>query len=323
MLNINSNTLFINKYKPSSLEEFKLSSDFLDIIKLLIQLDKLNILFIGNPGSGKTTLLNIIVKEYYKDISYQAYSDNILQINNLKEQGISYYRNEVKIFCQTCSTIKNKKKILLLDDIDIINDQSQQIFRNFIDKYSHNVHFISSCTSILKVIEGIQSRFYIIRIEPIKINDMRSIMDRILMNENIKITEDAKEFILIISNNTCKVLINYIEKFKLLNKLITLEIANNICTNISFIIFQKYTDFILNKQFNDAVNIFLSIHDSGYSVMDILDNYFSFIKTNVMLDESYKYKITTIICKYINNFYNIHEDEIELSLFTNNLISII
>ena len=323
MLNINSNTLFINKYKPSSLEEFKLSSEFVDIIKLLIQLDKLNILFIGNPGSGKTTLLNIIVKEYYKDIPYQAYSDNILQINNLKEQGISYYRNEVKIFCQTCSTIKNKKKILLLDDIDIINDQSQQIFRNFIDKYSHNVHFISSCTSILKVIEGIQSRFYIIRIEPIQIIEMRSIMDKILLNENIQITEDAKEFILIISNNTCKVLINYIEKFKLLNKLITLEIANNICTNISFIIFQKYTDFILNKRFGDAVNIFLSIHDSGYSVMDILDNYFSFIKTNVLLDENYKYKFTSIICKYINNFYNIHEDEIELSLFTNNLINIL
>jgi DNA polymerase III delta prime subunit len=323
MLNINSNTLFINKYKPSSLEEFKLSSEFLDIIKILIQLDKLNILFIGNPGSGKTTLLNIIVKEYYKNIPYQVYSDNILQINNLKEQGISYYRNEVKIFCQTCSTIKNKKKILLLDDIDIINDQSQQIFRNFIDKYSHNVHFISSCTSILKVIEGIQSRFYIIRIEPIQINDMRSIMNKILLNENIQITEDAKEFILIISNNTCKVLINYIEKFKLLNKLITLEIANNICTNISFIIFQKYTDFILNKRFDDAVNIFLSIHDSGYSVMDILDNYFSFIKTNVLLDENYKYKFTSIICKYINNFYNIHEDEIELSLFTNNLINIL
>jgi DNA polymerase III delta prime subunit len=323
MLNINSNTLFINKYKPNSLEEFKLSSEFLDIIKLLIQLDKLNILFIGNPGSGKTTLLNIIVKEYYKDIPQQLYSDNILQINNLKEQGISYYRNEVKIFCQTCSIIKNKKKILLLDDIDIINDQSQQIFRNFIDKYSHNVHFISSCSSILKVIEGIQSRFYIIRIEPIQINDMRSIMDKIVINENIKITDDAKEFILVISNNTCKVLINYIEKFKLLNKLITLDIANNICTNISFIIFQKYTDFILNKNFNKAIEIFLSIHDSGYSVMDILDNYFYFVKTNIILDESYKYKITSIICKYINNFYNIHEDEIELSLFTNDIINII
>ena len=30
------------------------------------------------------------------------------------------------------------------DDVDIINEQSQQVFRNCIDKYSHNVNFIAS-----------------------------------------------------------------------------------------------------------------------------------------------------------------------------------
>ena len=49
-------------------------------------------------------------------------------------------------------TIKNKKKIVVLDDIDIINEQSQQVFRNCIDKFSHNVHFISSCSNTQKVI---------------------------------------------------------------------------------------------------------------------------------------------------------------------------
>jgi DNA polymerase III delta prime subunit len=154
--------LFIDKYKPNYLDDFALSKEFIDIIKLLISVDKLNILFVGNPGSGKTSILYAIVKEYYKDYTFNDYSDNILQINNLKEQGINYYRTDVKIFCQTRSSIKNRKKILLLDDIDIINEQSQQIFRNFIDKYSNNVHFISSCSSILKVIESIQSRFSII-----------------------------------------------------------------------------------------------------------------------------------------------------------------
>ena len=56
--------------------------------------------------------------------------------------------------------------------------------------------------------------------------------------------------------------------------------------------------------------------------MDILDNYFLFIKQTNIIDESYKYKIIPIICKYITIFYNIHEDEIELSLFTNNIISL-
>jgi len=318
-----SKHLFIHKYKPIYLEDFGLSSDFTEVIHFLIQIDKLNILFVGNSGSGKTTLLNTIVKEYYKDISHQEYLDNVLQINNLKEQGISYYRNEVKIFCQTKSSIKNKKKILLLDDIDIINEQSQQIFRNFIDKYSHNVHFISSCSSILKVIEGIQSRFHIIRMESIQLEEMRKLMNIISLKENIIIEEDAKEFILNICNNTCKVLINYMEKFKLLNKPITLDIANHICTNISFIIFTKYTECVKNKNMSKSIEILLSIHDHGYSVMDILDNYFLFVKTTTLLDEDQKYKIISIICKYIHIFYNIHEDEIELSLFTNNLISVI
>ena len=46
----------------------------------------------------------------------------------------------------------------MLDDIDLINDQSQQVFRNCIDKYSHNVHFIASCSNIQKVIDSISKK---------------------------------------------------------------------------------------------------------------------------------------------------------------------
>ena len=57
--------------------------------------------------------------------------------------------------------------------------------------------------------------------------------------------------------------------------------------------------------------------------MDILDNYFIFVKNTLTLNEDQKYKIIPCICKYITVFHNIHEDEIELSLFTNNLIDIL
>jgi hypothetical protein len=55
--------------------------------------------------------------------------------------------------------------------------------------------------------------------------------------------------------------------------------------------------------------------------MDILDNYFLFVKTTACLSEDEKYMIVPFICKYITVFHNIHEDEIELALFTNNLIN--
>ncbi len=54
--------------------------------------------------------------------------------------------------------------------------------------------------------------------------------------------------------------------------------------------------------------------------MDILDNYFYFIKITNIIPENIKYKIIKIICKYISIFHNIHEYDIELAFFTNELI---
>ena len=54
--------------------------------------------------------------------------------------------------------------------------------------------------------------------------------------------------------------------------------------------------------------------------MDILDSYFLFVKTTNIIDETSKYNLIKHICKYISIFHTIHEDEIELALFTNELI---
>ena len=146
-------------------------------------------------------------------------------------------------------------------------------------------------------------------------------MHKIKIAENIAIDSDAEQFILNVCNNTAKILINYMEKFKLLNQPITLELANNVCTNISFHIFNEYTQLIKDKQLTKAVSILYNLYDKGYSVMDILDNYFLFVKNTVLLTEKQKYNVIPIICKYITVFHNIHEDEIELALFSNNMFS--
>jgi DNA polymerase III delta prime subunit len=313
------NPLFLNKYQPTRFSDFETDSEMIDILNTLININNLNILFIGDIGCGKTAFLNAVIREYYKITSTTILDDNILHINSLKEQGINYYRNDVKTFCQTCSSVKGKKKIVVLDDIDLINEQSQQVFRNCIDKYSHNVHFISSCSNSQKVIESLQSRLIIIKIKPLHRENLTTIMHKIKIAENIVIDSDAEQFILNVCNNTAKILINYMEKFKLLNQPITYELANNVCTNISFHIFNEFTQLIKDKQLTKAVNILYNLYDKGYSVMDILDNYFLFIKNSDLLTEKQKYNVIPIICKYITVFHNIHEDEIELALFSNNM----
>jgi DNA polymerase III delta prime subunit len=315
--------LFIHKYQPLYFNDFGEDNEAVKIIKTLISIDNLNILLIGDMASGKTSLLNTIIREYYTGYTSKDYEENVLYINSLKEQGINYYRTDVKTFWQTCSNMKNKKKFIVLDDIDLINEQSQQVFRNCIDKYTHNVHFISSCSNIQKVIESLQSRFTIIKIKQMKRENLISIINNIKQSENIEIDEDAQDFIINISNNTVKILINYMEKFKLLKEKITLNLAVQLCSNISFFIFDEYTKLILDKKLKESIHLIYDIYDKGYSVMDILDNYFIFIKSTNILTEDQKYKIIPYMCKYISIFHNIHEDEIELSLFTNNLIDIL
>jgi len=315
--------LFVHKYQPLYFNDFGIDNEVVEMLKTLILIDNLNILLIGDIASGKTSLLNALIREYYNGYTSKEYEENVLYINSLKEQGINYYRTDVKTFCQTCSNVKNKKKIVVLDDIDLINEQSQQVFRNCIDKYSHNVHFISSCSNIQKVIESLQSRFTIIRIKPLKRENFVNLINHIKNVEHIEIHEDAQDFIINISNNTVKIIINYMEKFKLLNEKITLGLALQLCSNISFLKFEEFTHLVLEQKLKESIQLIYEIYDKGYSVMDILDNYFVFVKSTGILTEEQKYKIIPYICKYISVFHNIHEDEIELALFTNNIVDIL
>jgi replication factor C subunit 2/4 len=316
------NTPFLKKYQPQFYKDFTIDDEYIELLTTLINMNNLNILLVGNSGCGKTSLLYATIREYYQQDNIPK--NNVLYINNLKEQGIQYYRTEVKTFCQTPSMIFGKKKFIILDDIDLINDQSQQVFRNCIDKYSHNVHFLASCSNTQRVIDSIQSRCTIIKIKPVAKPFLKKIYNKIKKSENIDIDNKAEEFILNICNNSVRLLINYMEKFKLLNMSINERKVKEICTNISFYEFEKYTEeWYKKKDLKFAIQIIQSIYKKGYSVMDILDSYFTFIKVTNLLDETIKYKVIKLILKYIALFHTLHENDIELAFFTNELIKLL
>ena len=75
----------------------------------MIKTNNLNLLLFGCSGTGKTTLINALIKEYYNG---ECSSEHILYINTLKEQGIQYYRTELKTFCQTKSDKKQRYKAI-------------------------------------------------------------------------------------------------------------------------------------------------------------------------------------------------------------------
>jgi DNA polymerase III delta prime subunit len=314
---------FITKYKPYFIEDFDFDDTLLNVIKTLIDLDHLNLMFIGNASSGKTTLLYALIRNYYNlDKNAGFPENNILFINNLKEQGIHYFRNEMKTFCQTHSGIYGKKKLVIIDDIDSINEQSQQVFRNYIDKYKHNIHFISVCSNIQKVIESIQSRVHILQLLPLTDGKIRNIMERIVEKENLVIDEESKNYLISISSCNIRIMIQHLEKIYILGEPITIEKCRRIFSIISFHKFEVYLENLKGGHLVAAIRNIYDIHDQGYSVIDILDFFFLFLKNTTSIDETVKYKMIPLICKYITIFHKVHEDSIELVLFTNNLAMI-
>ena len=312
-----NNIHFLKKYQPRFYSDFFIDSNLIQLLKLFINNDTLNILIVGNIGSGKSSLLNATIREYYQLDDIPA--DNIMYINNIKEQGIQFYRNELKNFCKTTSIVSGKKKIVIFDDMDHINDQSQQVFRNCIDKFSHKVHFMGSCTNAQKVIDSLQSRCTILKIKPINKSVLKKILMKIKCNEKIILEKNVEKYILRACNNSIRLLINFMEKFYLFEGAITEQRAKEICSNINYYEFEKYTHAIIKKNLKSAISIINNLYLRGYSVIDILENYFFFVKTCIILDEFLKYKIIKCICKYITVFHTIHEDKIELVFFTNDI----
>jgi DNA polymerase III delta prime subunit len=287
---------------PTKLEEFEM--DAKESLSFFSHL-----LLLGGERTGKTTLASILIQN--------CDMDNVLHINSLKEQGIQYYRNEVKHFCQTTAIVK---KTIVIDGIDEMNEQTQQIFLNYIDKYGHNVRFIAIGMNPQKIIESMYSRFMVIKLKPVSMKYITDMIHRVAVTENIKIEDDAITYLIALTNQSIRTILNYMERYKIMEAPVTLDYIKSTHTDIHAVLFKTFTEAILSKQ-KDAVNILLLLYGDGYSVMDILDSYYTYIKSATVSDE-YKYKIIKNICKYTVIFNNIHEHHIELLFFVQDCINI-
>lgn len=314
---------FTTKYKPYHIHDFSANQSLKNVLEAFLKIDDLNILISGPACCGKTTMLYAIIRDYYGLHKTSSIPENnIMFINNLKEQGINYYRNEMRTFCQSRCSIHGKKKLIIVDDLDMISDQCQQVFRNYIDKYKGNVQFVSVCTTVQKVIESIQSRLHIIHMDMPNETVVEAVMENIIHAENLQIESSAKQYILTFSDYNIREVINYLEKIYIMRNIqdtITLEKCKQLVSCISFHVFETYIDHIRNKDTIAAIKILYTIYDYGYSVIDIFDFFFHFTKMTNLLNDHERYLILPVLCKYITNFHNIHEDIIEVALFTHEL----
>ena len=314
---------FLIKYKPNSFSDVMLDKAVKQLLINLIKTDNISVILIGEHGSGKTTFINCVINEYYKDVPNVIKNDNILFVNSIKEQGIQHYKNEVSVFCQTKSTILNKKKTIIIDDLDNINEQNQQIFRNSLDKYQANINFIFACISPKKILNSILSRVLCVNIKKPDLNDQISLAKKIVKNEKLVIHDNMILKLVELNNGSLQNIVNVLEKIYLLGKPCTLELLDNVSTIIETETLDKFTNLVINEhKLEEAIFILVNIYNKGYSIVDILDTYFNYIKISETLSEKIKYNITKMICKYITIINLVHDSELELCFFVNELVKI-
>ena len=317
-----SSELLVYKYKPKTFADFTNIPEIVNLLETYIFRDKVHIMVIGQEGSGKTVLLDTIVKEYYSPYEKDIYINNILRINSLYEQGVNYLRTELKHFCQTCSVISNKKKMLIMDDIDILPELSQCILTTIIDKYKPKIHIVLSCNNIYKIISSIQSKIIMITLPEISNEYLNVISLKIVNNYKLIIDQPSIDYIINSSNHKINKLLNYFEKIILFDSPINIQLAHMLCGSMNISLFETYITHIKNNNLSMAIQQLYEIYDSGSSVIDIFDELFTFIK-KCSLEDIYKYNIIQLISKYINIFYTFHEHELELAMFTNDMFKVI
>lgn len=316
------NNLLLNKYQPVYIEDFNYDNDYCEYIKSISNNTDLNILLLGYVGSGKTVFLNAILYNYYKVNSLNSIKNNILYISSLKEQGVSFYKNDVKNFCQSTSEIYGKKKSIIIDNLDTMSEINQNIFKMHMDKYGKRVNFLCSCTNINKINSVILNHFVVINIKPINKDVLNYVFNKIVECEKLIISDKLRENFIKYSNNSIKLLINNLEKYKLLNDKIDFT-DKNINNNILIKELQDYYNYCLNRDKENAHKKLIEIYEDGYSIIDIVEYMYINLKFNDFIANDIKYTILKILSKYLLSVNNTNEDELIIYFITNDIINII
>jgi len=284
MLSINKNeSIFVEKYRPKTIQDIILPSDMKTQLKEWIENDSIpNLLLISRQaGLGKSSLAHVIISET---------NSNAMFINISLERNLDVLRDKIAGFVST-SSFNNNKKIVVLDEFDGSSNILQNALRGFVEEFSSNAMFILTANYEEKIIEPIKNRFSIINFDEIFKNNKQELIKQtakrlldIIKYENIKADKEDVLYL--------------VKKYYPSNRKILIELQKNITTNQLNIKKEnnktktdKLIDFILKKDFDTSMNIVNNIPDPSVIFSIIYENIEKFPKTKIP-------QIIIIVAKY-------------------------
>ena len=296
------NTLWVEKYRPSTIDDCILPKEMKIIFKKFVETHDIpNMIFTGKPGIGKTTVAKALCSEMNCDY---------MVINGSDESGIDVLRTKIKSFASTVS-LSGGKKIVIIDEADYLNPQSTQpAMRNFMEEFSANCRFILTCNFKMKIIEPLISRCNVFEFS-ISSAEKKNICLTLLKRLTYILTEENIEC------NDQKILADIIIKFfpdfrKTISELQRYSIQNGkidvgILSNLQEISIKELMRYLKEKDFKKMrqwVNESLENHPTHIirCIFDSLNDYMepASIPTAILILGDYSYKSSFVADHELN-----------------------
>ena len=296
-MNILSSSIpWVEKYRPIHVNDVVLDSlnrTFFE--KMLQQRYFPNLLIYGPPGSGKTTIIQNIINDYQVKFN-RINKSNIIHLNASDERGIDVIRTQIYQFVRSKNLFESGLKFVILDEVDYMTKNAQQALKQILQSSYNNVRFCLMCNYITKIDESLKNEFICIRFNQLPKEDILMLMKRIIVKENLQLSEKTIYAILHMFHSDIRSMINYIQLNQNIDKdnkqIINDTILENIHNYIHLVspskkklfsylyeisiscnvdlrsIVHKYLSFIIqkhpliaNSQFLQSIEIILHRHD--------------------------------------------------------------
>ncbi|KAJ2711617.1 Subunit of heteropentameric Replication factor C (RF-C) [Coemansia spiralis] len=271
------NLPWVEKYRPTSLDELVSQRDIVDTLQRFTDDGKLpHLLFYGPPGTGKTTTILAIARKLYQ----KNLSSMVLELNASDDRGIDVIRDQIKSFASTRTVFSSGLKLVILDEADAMTTPAQAALRRVIEKYTKNVRFCIICNYVSKIIPAVQSRCTRFRFAPLKLADINSRLDMIVEREGVAISEDGKAALIRLSGGDMRRVLNVLQACHAAYPHIGADEVYACTGQPSPDDVKRIVDWMLNDEFDSALsNIHALKRDKGLALQDIITELTPYVNT--------------------------------------------
>lgn len=246
------NLPWVEKYRPSTLDDLVSHEDIIKTVSKFIQEDQVpHLLFYGPPGTGKTSTILACARLLY---SAAQMSSTVLELNASDDRGIGIVRGPILTFASTRTIFKSGFKLIILDEADAMTMDAQNALRRIIEKYTENIRFCIICNYLSKIIPALQSRCTRFRFGPLSPEQILPRLNYVIDEEKVTVTEDGKKALLTLANGDMRKVLNVLQSTWLACKNVT---EDNVYTCVGHPLrtdIESIVKWLLNENFKTTYN---------------------------------------------------------------------